>query len=322
MKKLLILTTGGTIAATQTPGGYAPSLGVDLTLPETLCDIRHILNIDSTNMRPEDWVLIAREVYEGLAAYDGVIITHGTDTMAYTASMLSFMLKNLTKPVIITGSQRPPEHPESDAKKNLSDAALAATSGLAGVYIVFGGKILSGTQASKTHTTALDAFESIHAPVDGRIENGGVVVLSPRKTTGQTELDTALCPDVFLLKIIPGTKPEMINTLVSMGHKGIMIEAFGLGGVPKPFLEPIRQAVSAGVAVVVTTQCRYGDTDLTVYEVGKNALDAGVIPANGLTSEAAVTMLMWLLGHDYSLEEIRVRIAGFTGLYSERRQQP
>jgi L-asparaginase len=260
-------------------------------------------------MQPEDWVEIARAAYFALRNCDGVVITHGTDTMAYTAAMLSFMLTNLDKPVILTGSQRPMSDPFTDAKKNLLDAVRTAVEGYPGIYIVFGGRIIKGTKASKVHTTADKAFDSINAPISGKIKGKNVVMKYPLPHgTGGVNMDINISKDVFPLKLTPGINPDIIDKIISEGYKGIVIEAFGLGGVPNKYrdlLKPIRNAIEKDVLVVAMTQCRNGITDLSNYEVSREAQDTGIIPVSNMTAEAAVTKLMWVLKHTSEPKEAK-----------------
>jgi len=322
MKKIVLLTTGGTIASVESDDGLKPDLtGEDLIehIPEAaeICELKSepvllrgaVKGVDSTNIQPDDWVEIAKAAYKGLKNCDGVVITHGTDTMAYTSAMLSFMLTGLDKPVILTGSQRPMSDPSTDAKKNLLDALRTAVEGYPGIYIVFGGRIIKGTKASKIHTTAIKAFDSINAPVSGKINEKDIVMKYPLPPgTGGVKLDINILKDVFLLKLIPGINPDIIDKIVSMGCKGIVIEAFGLGGLPnegRDLLKPIRNAIEKDVLVVAMTQCRNGITDLSDYEVGRKALDTGIIPVSNMTAEAAVTKLMWALGHTSEPEKVK-----------------
>lgn len=317
MKKILLLSTGGIIASAPSKEGLVPKFsGQEMIkiIPElkNTChiDCKEILNIDSSNMQPEDWQLIAGAVYEGLKEYDGIVITHGTDTMAYTSSALSFMLRGLNKPVVLTGSQVPIESSLTDGKKNIYDAFKVATSELSGVYMVFNGKIITGTRASKLYTHKYDAFHSINLPEIGYVEGENVKIIGyPSKIKGEDfQLDDKLETNVFLLKLIPGTRPEIFDVLIQLGYKGVVIEAFGLGGIPyirRNLLPELEKLKAAGIAVVVTTQITYDGVDLNVYDVGIKALKTGVIPAGDMVKEAVVVKLMWVLGHTCDLKEVK-----------------
>ncbi len=317
MKKILLLSTGGTIASVPSEDGLVPECSgqemIEL-IPElkNICQIecKEILNIDSSNMQPENWQLIAEAVYEGLKEYDGIVITHGTDTMAYTSSALSFMLRGLDKPVVLTGSQVPIESSLTDGKKNIYDAFKVAASELSGVYIVFNGKIILGTRASKLYTRKYDAFHSINFPEIGYVEgeNLNITIFPSQNTYEYFQLDDKLETDVFLLKIVPGIRPDIFNSLIELGYKGVVIEAFGLGGIPcigRNLLPELEKLIARGIAVVITTQCNYDGVDLNVYDVGVKALKTGAIPAGDMTKEAAAVKLMWVLGHTCDLNEVK-----------------
>ena len=316
MKKLMILSTGGTIACTQTAEGLIPTLSADDILayaPEAIklgkIETKTILNLDSSNIQPEEWRLIARAVFECLNDYDGIVILHGTDTMAYTASMLSFMLRNVDKPVVITGSQLPVGHPQTDAKQNLYDALITAASGIAGVLVVFDHQIMLGCRVAKVRTTSQNAFESINRSPVGWVTLGQVRLISPPEMTQVAPtLDDAIEANVFLLKLIPGTRPEVFDDIARLGYRGVVIEGFGLGGLHclrRNLLDGIQKLMDANVAVLLTTQCRYEPSDPTVYETGRLALELGIMQAYDMTSECAVTKLMWALAHANTQQEIR-----------------
>lgn len=317
MKRLMILSTGGTIACTETEAGLVPTLTAEDILAQVphareVCalDAKTIFNLDSSNIQPEEWKLIAREVFECLKDYDGVVVLHGTDTMAYTASMLSFMLRGLDKPVVITGSQLPIGHPHTDAKVNLYHSLLAAASALQGVYVVFDGKIIRGCRVAKVRTTSYNAFESINYPLIGTVEANRVHLDIAEETIapGRMELDDEIDPNVFLLKLIPGTRPEIFDHIGKIGFKGVVIEGFGMGGIHclrRNLLDGIKKLIKDGVAVLLTTQCLYEPSDLMVYEPSRQAVFSGILQGFDMTSESAVTKLMWVLAHAKDMREIR-----------------
>lgn len=304
--KLLMLTTGGTIASAPSAEGLQPlgseeilrHLGaadaVDLT-------VREILTLDSTNIQPEEWRLIAGEIFRGFEDYDGIVVTHGTDTMAYTAAMMSFMLKNPPVPVVFTGSQLPIAHPLTDAVQNLRCAFAMAQSGVPGVFVAFDRKIILGCRAVKVRTTGFAAFESVNRQPAGVVDSRGLQLnLSSIPTfCGAPALNDAMDTNVFLLKLTPATDPKIMDLLLEGGCHGIVIEAFGAGGIQfirRDFVAKLRRAEELSVPVVVCSQCLYERSDCSVYQVGRKALERGVIQGSDMTSEAAVTKLMWALG--------------------------
>ncbi|MBQ8796880.1 MAG: asparaginase [Oscillospiraceae bacterium] len=314
-KHILLLTTGGTIACRPGDQGLTPgnadALQLALDRLENFYDItvRDVMCLDSSNIRPAEWQRIARCVFESREGFDGVVISHGTDTMAYTASALSFMLPGIDLPVVFTGSQLPLSDPMSDGMDNLNTAFAMAASGKPGVFIAFDRKVMLGCRAVKTSATEFSAFESINARYVAKatsqglwLREGAPIPQSSKTPALLTDLDT----DVFLLKLTPGLSPAIFDALKDLGYKGIVIEAFGLGGmnVLGRGLEGIRRAIDSGICVVVTTQCLSGTADLQVYEVGSRLLELGVIQGRDMTSEAALTKLMWALGQGYTQAEI------------------
>ncbi len=317
MKKVLILATGGTIACLTGEAGMAPQSAPPALLGtldafSKYYDLTYqvVLNLDSSNIQPEEWQTIARAVYAALPDYDGVVITHGTDTMAYTASMLAFMLQNLDKPVVFTGSQIPIEAPLSDAQSNLATALAAIDHDVVGVTIAFNHKLMRGCRAVKVRTMGFDAFESVNSSNRGEFFADGVRLLADRVEPGPggCVLKDALSTDVFLLKLIPGTNPAILDRLGEMGYRGVVLETFGAGGLHylrRDLSAPIRRLVDSGVAVVLCSQCLYEQSDFSLYEVGRRVLATGAIPSLDMTTEAAVTKLMWALGQTDRLDEIR-----------------
>ncbi len=312
--KILVLSTGGTIASVMTDNGLAPTKSGNEILsylgavPYDIT-IKDILRLDSTNIQPEEWQYIAECVYNMRSGYDGVVITHGTDTMAYTASMLTFMLKNIEIPVVLTGSQLPINHPLSDAPYNLRCALMMASSGVAGVFIAFDRQILLGCRSVKVRTTGFNCFESVKAPPVARVDSDGLKMVAPpiNKPDAVCELNKNIDTRVVLIKLIPGMDPALFRTLANMGCKGVVIEAFGSGGlnfIRRDLISAMGELVREGIPVVVCSQCLYERSDLTKYEVGRRALAKGVIPGEDMTSECASTKLMWALGQGMSTSEI------------------
>ncbi|MDR4950192.1 asparaginase [Neobacillus cucumis] len=315
MKKILLLATGGTIASVKRNEGLVPELSVEEMLnflPETSKDVhvdgRILMNIDSTNLQPEQWIKIAEAVYTHYHDYDGFVITHGTDTLAYTSSALSYMLQGLEKPVVLTGSQVPISFKQTDAKKNVSDALRFACEDIGGVYVLFDGRVILGTRAVKMRTKSYDAFESINHPYVAYVDRNEInYKWKPVHASKKFSLQANLCTDVFLMKLYPGMKPETFDCLKDL-YKGIIIESFGNGGLPfegRNLLSKIQELTEKGIAVVITTQCLEEGEDLLLYEVGRKVAQHPVILSGDMNTEAIVPKLMWALGQAHSLEQVK-----------------
>ncbi len=319
MKKVLILATGGTISSHAGEDGMVPQSAppelmgaLERFAPYYALDYRVILNLDSSNIQLEEWRLLAKSVFEALPHYDGVVITHGTDTMAYSASALTFMLRNLDKPVVFTGSQVPIGSPLSDAQSNLATALAAIDHNVIGVTIAFNHKLMRGCRAVKVRTMGFDAFESVNSQNRGEFFADGIRLVTERfPPSGEAcALEDAFCNEVFLLKLIPGTNPEIFEGLCKMGYRGVVLESFGAGGLHylrRDLSAPIKRLVDGGIPVVVCSQCLYEKSDFSLYEVGRRVLATGAIQSLDMTTEAAVTKLMWALGRGGGLEAVRHR---------------
>ncbi len=321
-----ILGTGGTIASRidYKTGAVHPAFTAEelaKAVPEIfeMANVTPelIMNILSEDMKPAYWAKIAEEVAKALnSGEDGVVIAHGTDTMAYTASALSFMLRNLTKPVVLVGAQRSSDRPSSDAAMNLTCAVKMATSDVAEVMVVMHGETSDtyclahrGTKVRKMHTSRRDAFRSINdVPIAKIWPKGEIEFLRNdyrRKSEGEVIADTKMEEKVAILKIYPGISGELLDFLVDKGYKGVVIEGTGLGHVPQDFIPHVQRAVEEGVAVCVTSQCLYGRVNLNVYSNGRKLLKAGAIPCEDMLPETAYVKLMWVLGHANDLDEVR-----------------
>ena len=307
MKKILLLATGGTIASRKTTHGLSPALsGEDVRAAidavDAAIEVIDLLSLDSTNIAPCHWQMIARKIAELRTNYDGFIITHGTDTMAYTAAALYYMLENLDRPVVITGSQRPLGTDGSDAEQNLRLAYEAACSGFAGVCLAFGGRLIHGNAAKKMYSLADDAFRSI-----GRAE---IDLTAPSAPSAPFRLHDALDTRVAVIRLYPGMKPITIDAHIASGYRGIILEGYGLGSVPgddaeESFLPSLDRARTRACTVVLTTQCIYDGADLSRYEVGVRAAELGALSGGSLPIEALYVRLMQRLAETPEGETVK-----------------
>ncbi len=307
MKKILLLATGGTIASRETAHGLRPALtaedmGAAIGSKDDAIEVVDLLSLDSTNIAPCHWQTIARRIAECRTDYDGFIITHGTDTMAYTAAALYYMLENIDRPVVLTGSQRPLGTDGSDAERNLRLAHKAACSGFAGVCLAFGGRLIHGNAAKKMYSLADDAFCSIgHAEIN---------LTAPSAPTAPFRLRDALDERVAVIRLYPGMKPITIDAHIASGYRGIILEGYGLGSVPgddaqESFLPTLDRARTRACTIVLTTQCIYDGADITRYEVGVRAAELGALSGGTLPIEALYALLMVLLAETPEGETVK-----------------
>lgn len=307
MSRIALLATGGTIACVHSPNGLIPGVsagellkhvnGIPNDIEFTAQDV---FSLDSSNIQPEEWRVLAHAAFDALNGSDGVVITHGTDTMAYSAAALSFMLHAPRGPVVFTGSQLPLNHPLTDAATNLREAIEVARTAPPGVYVVFNHKIIHGARAVKLRTTSFDAFDSVNALPVGFLDADGAHYRSAFHAFDDApQLLDQLDSRVFLLKLMPGTAPEIFDWIAENGMRGVVLEAFGLGGlhyIRRNLVDKLKMLSQRGVCTLVTTQCMYEKTNFNIYEVGRNVLSDRVFSAHDMTSEAAVAKLMWALG--------------------------
>lgn len=314
MKRILLIGMGGTIASQQTEDGLIPELDAGELLSyvpkiSSLCEI-HTLNlcsIDSTNMTPSYWVRLAKAIKENYFKYDGFVVSHGTDTMAYTAAAISYLIQG-PKPIIFTGAQKPINFDYTDSKINLSDSFICATSGnIGGVNIVFNGKVILGTRARKTHSKSFYAFSSINYPIIAVIQDSHLLQYFKAPVKEEVEFYTDLDPSVGLLKMIPGTDPKLLRYLFE-NNKILIVESFGVGGLPEyedaDFKQIVSEYIEKGKMLIMTSQVENEGSDLGVYHVGKSLTqNAHVLEAYDMTLEAALAKSMWLLAKAKDAEE-------------------
>ncbi|MGN1341083.1 MAG: asparaginase [Oscillospiraceae bacterium] len=319
MKKILFIATGGTIASAPTDSGLMPELSAgtllaglgEAALSGVEVHTRQPFSLDSTNLSPENWVQLAVLLRDEWANFDGFVIAHGTDTMAYGAAALCCLIQHPDKPVILTGSQLPMEAPGSDAPRNLADALRCAQQGEAGVWVCFCGRVIAGNAARKVHTTDFDAFRGF-TPGEERTV-GDFCQPGREPPEGGIVFYNRLDSKAAVLKLTPGISAEMVHDL-GVHVNALVVEGFGLGGIPDYGGGALRHALEelsfCGVRVIMTTQVFAGGCDLSVYEVGQSAMNAGVIPAAGMTTEYAVMRAMWALAYSYTAEDFRSIFSG------------
>lgn len=309
MKKILLIATGGTIASGYTEEGLSPQIPARDLLSfvsgyEAFCtvDVIQPFNLDSTDVYSAHWMALTAVIQEHYGEYDGFVICHGTDTMAYTAAALSYMIQNSRKPIVITGAQKPIDLPVTDARTNLSDSLrFAAHDRAHSVNIVFGGMVIAGTRAKKERSKSYNAFSSINYPAIAVIIDGRIVfyIDDKEKISGETEFYSQVNDKIFLLKLIPGMDASILS-YVFRHYDGVIIESYGVGGLPgygqTPFYSEIKRWTEAGKIIVMATQVTHEGSDLGIYRVGKVMKeDFSLMEAHDMTLEATVTKTMWAL---------------------------
>lgn len=321
LPKIALISTGGTIASKidyRTGGVHAALSASELysSVPELAShasiDPEVLLSEYSENLKPEHWTMIADKVAEKVKSgkYRGIVVSHGTDTMHYTAAALSFALQGLPIPVVLVGAQRSSDRPSSDAALNLLGATIfAAKSEYAGVFVAMHAGTSDdaiachvGTRVRKNHTSRRDAFESIDVTPVALVRNSTMEMQKSeirlaKRSEGSLVAKTKFDDRVELLKYYPGFDPKLIEHAAKDGHKAIILEGTGLGHVSKECFPALKKAVDAGVMVCMTSQCIWGRVSMTVYDTGRDLLDIGVIPLSDMISETATVKAMWALAN-------------------------
>lgn len=337
LPKISILGTGGTIASRidYKTGAVNPAFSAEelySIIPE-LSDYANInteliSNIASEQMNPEDWKNMAEKVIEKIKDENqGIIIGHGTDTMAYTSAALSFALVNCPIPVILTGAQRSTDRPSSDASLNMiSSVIVASKNQLNGVYLAMHSSIEDnevsihcGTRVRKNHTSRRDAFQSIGIEPIAIVNQGNVTINKKfNDDKNKFEIKVNFDENVSLLKFHPGFNPKIIDSIVDSNAKGIILEGTGLGHVNSKCNSAIKRAIDKGMFVGMTSQCLNGRIKMTVYSAGRDLLKLGVIPLEDMLPETALVKLMWAYGN-YKDEEIqKIMTTNIAGEFTER----
>ncbi len=314
MKRILLIGTGGTIASEMTAEGLSPELTpVQLLnfIPEVAksCEIECIqpFSLDSTNVRPKHWLKIVSVIKARFEEFDGFVISHGTDTMAYTAAALSYLIQSSPKPIVLTGAQKPIWQEGTDSKRNLTDAFIYAVNGCGGVQIVFNGKVITGTRARKTYTKSFQAFSSVNYPSLAIIQDGRLLQYIKNSSSSLPVFYDEMHENVGVLKLIPGMDGEVIKFMLDR-YDGLIIEGFGVGGLPEysQFYDNVKKATEQGKIIVMTTQVPNEGSDLSVYNVGGHLKNtARVLEAFDMTTETAYAKLMWIMGITKDFDEVK-----------------
>lgn len=316
-KKVHLLHTGGTIGMNLKGDVDPSSLFLEILkrqVPE-IFDIADLsaevlFNKDSSNMLPADWLHLARRIDQLIDTKDAFVITHGTDTMAFTAAALSFVLEHCPRPVILTGSQKPLSDPKSDGARNLLNAVeLAVEAQINEVAIFFDSTLMRGNRAKKISIPSFRAFESPNFPPLARV--GVKTEYMPAEVpAGPYRFDPRIETQVIALSLFPGMDSEIFSTILNRGFKGVLLQAFGPGDIPLGELSTvnlIRSLTERGVPTVICSQAIFGRVDLSLYETGRAAARSGAISALDMTWECALVKMMTLLGRGLSLEPFRTQ---------------
>lgn len=317
MKRIRLMTTGGTIASKPTPNGLKPQISSEELLkyvPELgqygKIDPVQLYDLDSTDMTPAHWLHVAGQIRAEYDDYDAFVITHGTDTMAYAAATLYYLIQNSPKPIVLTGAQRSVYERDSDARENLRNAVhYAADPDACGVHVVFGGRVISGCRARKTRTRSYDAFSSIDYPDVAVFRGDRICYFIREALCGPVRFYDRLNSNLAVVKLTPGMSAELFDAIA--GHcDAVIIESFGMGGIPfydrSNFPEKIDRLVARGVRIIVTTQVPHEGSDLSVYQVGQRIRARFQLPeVSDMTIEAVTAKTMWALAYSDSAESFR-----------------
>ena len=318
-KRILLIATGGTIACKKSENGLTPEMdGKELLQyvkeveQYSIVDTITLFFVDSTNINDYHWLKMAKTIEENYTKYDGFLICHGTDTMAYTACALSYLIQNNKKPIVITGSQKPINDIDTDGRRNLSNSILFACDERAyGVNIVFDGKVIAGTRAKKEYSKSFNAFSSINYPFIAVIQDNRIVFFidDKYKLTLPLKFFHRLNNRVFLLKLIPGCDGNILSKILE-DYDAVIVESFGVGGFPDKdnhsFYQAVKKAIEMGKVIVMATQVTHEGSDMEIYQVGKIIKeDFNLIEAFDMTLEATLTKTMWALANSQDIYQFR-----------------
>jgi len=306
-KKILVLFCGGTIVMEKKPNGsFSPpskEKAIELItglepriFQEIDIQVQYLFNVDSSNLLPVNWDEVAKEIYKSYESYDGFVVIQGTDTMAFTASALSFALQDLGKPVVFTGSQIPGCYLESDARCNFINSVYLATRDVSGVMLLFDQDVFQGNRVSKVSHTRLKGFSSVKAPLLGVIETKmRLSKRAPKRHTRSPNLQIGFNSKVQVAHLFPGVSLDCFRTFLGKEVQAMVLIAFGTGNFSETLFPFLKEAQKKEVPIIVRSQCTEGITDMDAYEIGTEALACGVIQSYDMSFESTITKLMWIL---------------------------
>lgn len=335
MKDILFIATGGTIASKRSENGLKPQITPEELLSyipqvEKICrvSVNQLLNLDSSNIEPKHWKLMVECIRDNYDRYDGFVIAHGTDTMAYTAAALSYMIQNSSKPIVITGSQKPIDLDITDAKTNLLDSFVYASDRRSqGVSIVFDGKVIAGTRAKKVRSKSYNAFSSIDFPSLAVVQDQNIMRYLPMiPYEDAVHFYTEMNDRVFLMKLIPGIRPSILPFIFEQ-YDVIVIESFGVGGIPKSIRSEFQKQCGEhpDKVIIMATQVAHEGSDMTVYEVG-NEMKAlcNFLETYDMTLESAVAKAMWMCANfdlsRYPKEDLFYKSINYDVIFGKNRK--
>lgn len=305
MKNILMISTGGTIASVNKGKGLAPGLNsrelveyLSLDRNKVIIDTLDLMSIDSTDIQVEDWLKISNAIKNNYSDYDGFVITHGTDTLAYTACAISYLIQNSKKPIVLTGAQKSIFSDITDAKLNLTDSITYVCDDRSrDVNIVFNGKVIAGTRGRKEKTKSYDAFTSLNYPVLATVHDDKIIrYLHHEYGKDEVKFYDKLDDSIFLLKLIPTIEPELLSYIFKK-YKTVIVESYGVGGIPSYLVDAFKVELEEDrkLNIVITTQVPMEGSDISVYEVGRRLDDLNIMESFDMTLEATVVKLMWAM---------------------------
>lgn len=304
MKNILMISTGGTIASINKGKGLAPGLNsrelveyLNLDKNKVVIDTLDLMSIDSTDIQVKDWLKISTAIRNNYKDYDGFVITHGTDTLAYTACAISYLIQNSRKPIVLTGAQKSIFSDITDAKLNLTDSiTYVCDDRSSDVNIVFNGKVIAGTRGRKEKTKSYDAFTSLNYPVLATVHDDKIIRYLHKDFEGEVKFYDKLDDSIFLLKLIPTIEPELLSYIFKK-YKTVIVESYGVGGIPSYLVDAFKVELEEDrkLNIVITTQVPMEGSDISVYEVGRRLDELNIMESFDMTLESTVVKLMWAM---------------------------